>query len=171
MSTEPAPNRTIRVGKLTARQQRAVMVLATGATNEQAASLAGVGNGTITKWMHEEDFRQELSRAMERMRQIFESRMIGLASNAARIVQELMDNQDIDRRTEGAKLALNAAVRLVGRYKELQVDGFIPPNVPLVIFPENARMPWTAPALTSGEAPIDVEGDVVESTEPEIDTH
>lgn len=144
------------------------MLLATGVSNDQAAAAAGVSANTIRKWMHNEAFRAELRDVMERARQIFESRIMALATNAAVVIQKLMASQDLAQQTEGAKMALNAAVRLVARYKELQVDGYIPPSVPLVVFPEGTKMPWASgPALPPGPAPIDVESKVVDDPEPD----
>lgn len=150
--------------KLTPRQQKAVMLLATGVSNEQAAIAVGVSAGLVSKWLRNEAFRNELRDAMERMRQIFEGRIMSLAANAATVIQKLMADPSLDRQTEGAKMALGAAVRLVARYKELQVEGYVPPPVPLVVFPEGTKMPWAQPSLPATIA-IDVEAEVVDDSD------
>jgi len=124
---------------LSPKQHRAIMLLASGATNDQVAVGVGVKLGTVRVWLRNEFFRTEVRRAMERVRQIFESRMMSLASNAAVVVDKMIsDNKDPDRQSEGAKLALNAAVRLSNRYKELQVEGYVPP--PMFVLPEGSRI-------------------------------
>jgi len=114
------------------------MLLASGVTNDQAAVAVGVTPSTIRSWLYREDFRLEVRRAMERVRQIFESRMMNLASNAAVVVDKMIADKNPDRQTEGAKLALNAAVRLSGRYKELQVEGYVPP--PMFLLPAGSKI-------------------------------
>jgi hypothetical protein len=106
--------------------------------------------------MKEHEFREELRLAMERMRHQFESRIVGLANNAAVVVQEAMESKDLETRMDAAKTAINAAVRMATRYKELQVEGYVPPPQPMIILPPGSRMPWeNAPVPTS--LPIDVE--------------
>lgn len=141
--------------KLTSKQTRAIAIISTGHTIEHAASLVGVKPNAISQWMHNQLFREELDLTMERIRKTFESRVFSLANNSAPIIQkameatrfEIMDGKrvevpDMDRRLEGAKIAMGAAVRLANRYKELQVEGFAPPPQPLVVFPEGTIMPW-----------------------------
>jgi hypothetical protein len=98
------------------------------------------------------------------MRQTFESRVIGLANNAAVLVGEMIeDKEDKDRQLEGAKLAFNAAVRLSNRYKEIQVEGYIAPAQPLVVFPPGTAFPWQSKIL-----PAAVPLEIPESTDEEI---
>jgi len=146
---------------LSPKQHRAIMLLASGATNDQVAVAVGVKIVTVRVWLRNEFFRTEVRRAMERVRQIFESRMMNLASNAAVVVDKMISDKDPDRQSEGAKLALNAAVRLSGRYKELQVEGYVPP--PMFVLPEGSRISTVRvlpvpPPKTSPQ----VEGQVIE---------
>jgi hypothetical protein len=147
--------------KLTPRQERAVMVLAVGQKNETAAQAAGVGVRSVQKWMKDPTFREELRQTMERMRQVFEGRVMQLANNAAVVVQEMLQDHDPNRRAEGAKLALNAAVRLSTRYKELQMEGYVPPPQPMIVLPPGSRMPWeNTPTAALPEA-VEVEATIV----------
>lgn len=148
------------------------MVLATGQKNETAAAAAGVGIRSVQKWMKDPTFREELRQTMERMRQVFEGRVMQLANNAAVVVQEMLTHPDMDRRAEGAKLALNAAVRLSTRYKELQMEGYVPPPQPMIVLPPGSRMPWENAVRTAlPEATpdtIDAEATIVgDGTEPD----
>lgn len=129
--------------ELTAKQTKALALLVSGATQEAAAVAAQVRYKTLQDWMRDNTFRDELRLALERMRQTFESRVMGLANNAAVVVGEMIeDGTDKDRQLEGAKLAFNAAVRLSNRYKELQVEGYVAPAQPLVVFPVGTKFPW-----------------------------
>jgi hypothetical protein len=128
---------------LSAKQVKALSLLAAGKTQEQAALAANVKQHTLTEWMRDNVFRDELRLALERMRQTFEARVMGLANNAAVVVSEMLeDSSNQDRQLEGAKIAFNAAVRLSNRYKELQVEGYVAPAQPLVVFPAGTKFPW-----------------------------
>ena len=148
--------------ELTPKQITALTVLSLGQSHKEAAKEAGVNNNTITLWMKDETFRNELRLYMERRRQQFESRVMQVANNAMVVVQELLTDKNQDVRAKGAQLALNAAVRLSTRYKELQVEGYVPPQ-PLVVFPPGTRLPWAQKALAAPEhTEISDEDDVID---------
>jgi len=129
--------------KLKPKQVQAVGLLISGQTEEQVSANVGVSRTTLTGWLRDNTFADELRLANERLRQMFESRVMGLANNAAVVVGEMIeDKQDKERQLEGAKLAFNAAVRLANRYKELQVEGIVAPAQPLVVFPVGTKFPW-----------------------------
>lgn len=124
---------------LTPRQTRAVMLIAAGQSNEGTAIAIGVAERTVNAWMRQDAFKDELKAAMERWRQMFEGRIFGLAANACVIVENMMrPDAPADVRAEGARLAINAAVKLVTRYKELQVEGFVPP--PMFVLPAGSHV-------------------------------
>lgn len=157
--------------ELNQKQYKALALLVAGQTHEQAAAEAGVTTKRVRDWLRDSRFSEELRLAMERMRQTFESRVMGLANNAAVVVQDMLtDEKDKTRQLEGAKLAFNAAVRLSTRYKELQVEGYVPPAQPLIVFPQGTKFSWQktieTPALPL-EIPetIDIEAEEVEPTE------
>lgn len=132
---------------LTPKQVKALMALSVGKTQAEAASLSHVQGNTIRTWMKDETFREELRLTMERMRQQFESRVMLVANNAMSVVQKMLSDKDKDIQAKGANLALNAAVRLSTRYKELQVEGYVPPPAPMIILPSDTKMPWQQKAL------------------------
>jgi DNA-binding CsgD family transcriptional regulator len=154
------------------KQSKALALLAVGQSQAQAAQGAGVNHNTVTNWMRDEKFRAELRLMMERTRQQFESRVMQVANNAMVVVQELLKDGDKGIRAKGANLALNAAVRLSTRYRELQVEGAVQPT-PLVIFPDGTRLPWAQKALAAPEhtqlSDPDDDGDIVDVEAKEID--
>jgi hypothetical protein len=149
---------------LSAKQTKALALLVAGQSQEAAALAANVRPKTLQEWMRDNVFRDELRLALERMRQTFEARVMGLANNAAVVVDEMIkDGSNKDRQLEGAKLAFNSAVRLSNRYKELQVEGYVAPAQPLVVFPAGTKFPWQNNAI---EAAIDVTAQIIDD-EPE----
>ncbi len=155
---------------LSAKQRKAVELLATGTSNTRCAMVIGVKPGTISGWMRQDKFRAEIRLMMERTREIFEARIIGLASDSAVVVQRALSSDDIDLQMAGARLALNAAVRLANRYKELQVQGYVPP--PLFVLPEGSRISTVrvAPTPPLSMPPRIVEGRVVDIKALPIET-
>jgi DNA-binding XRE family transcriptional regulator len=160
--------------ELNAKQHKALALLVAGMSQEAAATGAGVRKETLGQWLRDNKFSDELRLALERMRQTFEARVMGLANNAAVVVGDMIsDDKDKERQLEGAKLAFNAAVRLSNRYKELQVEGYVAPAQPLVVFPTGTRFPWqnriTQP-LQPLEIPdvIDVEAEEVVEKQEEL---
>lgn len=157
---------------LSTKQTQALALLVAGQTKDQVSTVAGVSNKTLEKWFKDPVFRDELRLALERMRQTFEARVMGLANNAAVVVQDMIaDQNDKNRQLEGAKLAFNAAVRMANRYKELQVEGYVAPAQPLVVFPAGTKFSWQQPLVVPPTPmlelpePIDVDAEVVEENE------
>jgi len=146
--------------ELTPKQIKGLSALSVGKTQAEAATIAGVHMRTLKLWLKDEDFREELRVTMERMRHQFESRVMVVANNAMGVVQEMLGSPSVEVRVKGANLALNAAVRLSTRYKELQVEGYVPPPAPMIVMPEGTMLPWqNRKGLPAPPAP---EGDVVE---------
>lgn len=154
--------------KLTQKQTQALALLSTGQSQEAVANVVGVPLSTIASWIKTDLFSEELRLAAERTRQTFESRVFQLANASASVVGDMIkDTKDKDRQLEGVKLAFNSAVRLANRYKELQVEGYVAPAQPLVVFPAGTKFPWqnkALPATAPLEIPetIDVEAEVVD---------
>lgn len=151
--------------QLTPKQIKAIALLAYGQTHQRVAQEVGVTEATVRGWISRNPFKKELTRTMERVREAFEARMFALGHNATAIVNEMMTSNDQEQKVEGAKISINAAVRLASRYKELQVEGFAP-AVPLIVFPSGTTPPWagtppTLPPPTEGTT-IDVEAGIVE---------
>lgn len=155
---------------LSAKQITALALLVQGHTQDEAAKAASVKAATLRDWMREETFRDELRLALERMRQTFEARVMGLANNSAVVLAGMIaDDTNKERQLEGVKLAFNSAVRLSNRYKELQVEGYVAPAQPLVVFPAGTRFPWQSrmelpplPLEIPEGSVIDVESEVVD---------
>ncbi len=147
---------------LSAKQLTALGLLVKGHSQEEAALAAKVRQTTVRDWMKEESFRDELRLALERMRQTFEARVMGLANNSAVVLAGMIaDDTNKERQLEGVKLAFNSAVRLSNRYKELQVEGFVAPAQPLVVFPVGTRFPWQN-RMTLPDVPLEIPADVID---------
>ena len=138
---------------ITPKQMKALMVLSVGRSQAEAATAAGVSAKTVAVWMKDEDFLDERRLMMERMRHQFESRVMQVANNAMVVVQDMLSDSSKDIRAKGATLALNAAVRLTTRYKELREEGFIAPSNPMIILPADTKMPWQQKALAAAPPP------------------
>lgn len=141
MSTALAPTSK---KKLTGKQIQVLASLVAGNSYEGAANAAGISPATIHSWMKEANFNEEYKLGMERFRNILESRMNAVAQRASKVINEFLESPNPEIKLEAAKIAINAAVRLNNRYKELQVQGFIAPVQPLVIFPAGTQLPWAS---------------------------
>lgn len=130
--------------KLTGKQIQVLSSLVAGNSYEGAANVSGVSTSTINSWMRESHFHEEYKLGMERFRSILESRMNAVAQRASKVINEFLDSANPEIRLEAAKVAINAAVRLNNRYKELQVQGYIAPAQPLVVFPAGTQFPWAS---------------------------
>jgi hypothetical protein len=87
-----------------------------------------------------------------------------VANNSLHTVQEALDGKDPVLALKAASLGLAAATRLAARYKEHQLEGFIPPTQPMIVFPVATKMPWNQKSL-----PPVVEPDVIDVEGKEID--
>lgn len=130
--------------KLTPKQIQVLAQLVSGQSYEGAANASGISPATIHSWMKTPAFNEEYKLGMERFRNILESRMNAVAQRASKVINEFLDSPNPEIRLEAAKVAINAAVRLNNRYKELQVQGFIAPAQPLVVFPAGTQLPWAS---------------------------
>jgi hypothetical protein len=138
-------------------QHKAIMLLASGSSNAQAARAIGKSDATLYRWLQDPTFASELRRAADRIRGSFERRIFSLGDTAAVVVQRMLASNNPDVAESGARLVFGVAARLAGRYKEVTLQDERPP-VPLVVFPPFTRMPWTQPALA---LPPGVHGDAV----------
>jgi hypothetical protein len=159
---------------LVPRQHKAIAALLAGHNTEGAAAAAEVKPATIRAWMKEGDFREELRLGQERVRQAFESRLMIGAQKGLGVVYKAMDHPNLDTQLEASKIMISSAVRIANRYKELQVEGYIAPAVPLVIFPVGTKLPWAnkqlppaIPVTQFDDEAIDVEATEVEEGKDE----
>jgi len=159
--------------KLTPKQTEVLSLLIMGHSIEGAANASGIAPSTIGSWLKIPFFNEEYRLAMERSRQIIENRLMSLAQKAMNRTNEFMDSANPDIRLEASKIVLNSTVRVLNRYKELQVQGFIAPAQPLVIFPTGTQLPWASkdslPMLPAMPDDI-IEAESTEVSEPEADS-
>lgn len=128
---------------LTPTQDLAAVQLGHGMSIEKVAVDAGVNERTVRRWMREDDFRLAMREALDRARYRLEARLFALSDHATVIVQRLMNSKSDDQQYHGAKLALGNAVRMAARYRELQIEGYVP-QTPMIVFPQGTRMPWNS---------------------------
>jgi hypothetical protein len=156
--------------KLTAKQTQALALLSTGQTQDAVADALAIPTSTLALWLKTDLFNEELRIAAERSRQTFESRVFQLANASAGVVGDMIkDTKDKERQLEGVKLAFNAAVRLANRYKELQVEGYVAPTQPLVVFPAGTRFPWQNKVVLP-MAPLEIP-ETIDVEAEEVETH
>ncbi len=157
--------------KLTQKQTEVLALLGAGLSIEAASEGTGVQNHLINLWMKTDLFREELRLVSERARATFEARVFTLANNSASVVGDMIkDVKDKNRQLEGVKLAFGSAVRLANRYKELQVEGYVAPAQPLVVFPMGTRFPWQNKIMLPAQpleipAVVDVEAQEVQDND------
>jgi hypothetical protein len=155
--------------KLTAKQTQALALLSTGKSQDAVSDTLSIAPGVLAQWLKTDLFSEELRLAAERTRQTFESRVFQLANASANVVGDMIgDTKDKNRQLEGVKLAFNAAVRLANRYKELQVEGYVAPTQPLVVFPAGTQFPWKNKALLP-QVPLEIPETIDVEAEEVID--
>jgi hypothetical protein len=160
--------------ELTPKQVRALSVLSLGQSQVQAAKEAKVNQNTLTVWMKDEKFRDELRLLMERMRQQFESRVMIAANDGMAVIQKAMRNKDEDLKLRAANSAVNAGVRIATRYKELQVEGYVAPLAPMIVFADGQAdpifNPTKIPAHSLGPGVIDTTAEEIDGDGGDSDT-
>lgn len=152
--------------KLTPKQITALDMLSIGQSQALAAKEAKVNQNTLTVWMKNEVFREELRLLMERRRQQFESRVMLSANDGVAVIQRAMSSKDEDRALRAANSAVNAGVRIATRYKELQVEGYVAPPAPMIVFQAGAPHPIFNPTTIPQQS---LEAEVISTTAEEID--
>lgn len=153
------------------QQQRALVALLAGASNEEAAQVAGVSVSRVGVWRKAEGFQAELRRTMERIRQECEANLLIRLRKSMKTIDDMQaavlsdGSPDMEMRAEAAKMILTCGTRMISRYKELHVEGYMPP--PMFIMPAGTRistvrvLPEIPPP--AGAAPvIEAEGRTVE---------
>ena len=147
--------------ELTPKQHKAALLLSTGASNRVVAEEVGVSESTVAGWWRRDYFRDELKRAMEHMRMIFESRMMSLANDSSVTIQQMQRSNDPFLQLAAARISIGAAVRLNTRYKEMHHEGYTPPQ--LFVLPPGTHI---STERTTPEPPRDmprlIEGRVVD---------
>lgn len=78
--------------RLTPRQQRAISALLSCPTISEAAKTAQVSERTIYRWLIDQAFLAELHRQESELINSIARRLVSLADNALRTIQELLDD-------------------------------------------------------------------------------
>lgn len=127
-----------RTTELNGRQTEAISLMVRGRSVEGTAEEIGVSRVTIYNWLKIPSFRDEMKRLMESYRDLLENRINGLAINATAKLGEMMESEDIFIKMSAIRLAVQSAVKLSGKYKELQVSGYVAP--PMFLLPQGTRI-------------------------------
>jgi len=78
------------------KKRRVAYAIAETKTVKDAAEISDVSERTIYRWMEEDDdFRQELERIENRVTNAADSRINLLQEKAVRVMEEILDNEDI----------------------------------------------------------------------------
>jgi len=133
---------------LNPKQQLAMSALVAGATNEEAAQIAGVTVTRVRAWKRADNFAVELRRTMERFRQECEANILIRVRRSMATIDQMQEavlpdgnggtRPDMEMRALAAKLILGSGTRMISRYKELHVEGYSPP--PLFVLPAGTRI-------------------------------
>ena len=150
---------------LSPKQMKALVALTSGQSHKKAAELAGVSEATISNWMRTNLFHKEFTKAMERMRYAFEARVVAAGQDAIAVIHKELDNPDVEIRLKAGTSLANNAVRIGSRYKELEVSGALPAQQPMIIFPQDTKMPWNSKPV---EVVVDAKAVVVDAKAKEL---
>ncbi|MGW2580630.1 hypothetical protein ACWCYZ_04700 [Streptomyces virginiae] len=97
---------------MTTNRPAAVLALAQGRSNHQAATDAGVSTRTVLRWREDEQFLQDIAEARTQLLRLAVGR---LAAGAVKAVDTLVDALDTERgqaRVQAAKVLLDATLAL-----------------------------------------------------------
>jgi hypothetical protein len=134
--------------KLTPKQMKALVAIASGLTHKKAAELVGVNENTIGVWTRLPIFSREFQKTMERMRYQFEARVVAAGQDAVAVIHKELDNKDVDVRLKAGVALANNAVRVGTRYKELESAGALPSQTPMIVFPAGTVLPWNSTPIS-----------------------
>jgi len=90
----------------------AVVALAQGRTNRQAATAAGVSTRTIVRWLTAPEFRQEVADARTELLQLAVGRLAAASTKAVDALVDALDNERGQARVQAARTLLDACLAL-----------------------------------------------------------
>lgn len=92
---------------LSAKQLKAIAVLSSGGTHEEAAAAAQTHRVTVTRWTnHHPAFIAELNRLKEEAISTFSSEILGVTNAAVRVVSRALESDDSEIALRWLRLAL-----------------------------------------------------------------
>ena len=98
--------------RLTPRQMLAIPYIVSAPSMRQAARDARIGRATLTRWMHDADFRAEVEQARRRVADLAFAEINGLALKAAIALADLLEDPDPHVRNAAVRIALQNSLKL-----------------------------------------------------------
>jgi predicted transcriptional regulator len=80
--------------KLSPKQNRVIIFLLAGHTQQEAAKLTGVGKSTVTRWLDQTDFSDALMEGQERTRREAEGLLSGALSKAVQALVSVLESDE-----------------------------------------------------------------------------
>ena len=98
--------------KLTPRQMLAIPYIVSAPTIRRGAEAAHIGRNTLTRWMHDPDFRAEVEQARRRVADLAFAEINGLALKSVVALADLLENPDPHVRNAAIRTTLQNSLRL-----------------------------------------------------------
>lgn len=98
--------------RLTPRQMLAIPYIVSAPSMRQAARDARIGRATLTRWMHDADFRAEVEQARRRVADLAFAEINGLALKGAIALADLLEDPDPHVRNTAIRIALQNSLKL-----------------------------------------------------------
>lgn len=96
----------------TTNKPAAVLALAQGQTNGQAATKAGVSTRTILRWLEDDDFRQEIDDTRTALLRVAVGRLAAGATLAVDALVDALATEKGQARVQAARTLLDACLKL-----------------------------------------------------------
>ncbi|MFD0138024.1 hypothetical protein ACFVIL_29290 [Streptomyces sp. NPDC127159] len=97
---------------MTTHRPAAVVALAQGRTNSQAATEAGVSTRTILRWLDDEDFRREVDDTRTALLRLAVGRLAAASTRAVDALVDALDTEKGQARVQAARVLLDACLSL-----------------------------------------------------------
>ncbi len=97
---------------LTARQKRALPILASASSIAEAARLSDVGRRTLHRWLNDPDFRDELARLHKDAADLARSQLQSVMLQAVLALADSLQDPNPEIRLRAIRTALNYSVKV-----------------------------------------------------------
>ncbi len=98
--------------RLTPRQMLAIPYIVSAPSMRQAARDARIARATLTRWMHDPDFRTEVEEARRRVADLAFAEINGLALKGVIALADLLENPDPRVRNAAVRIALQNSLKI-----------------------------------------------------------
>ena len=97
---------------LTARQEKALPILASASSIAEASRLSDVGRRTLHRWLDDPDFRDELARLHEEAADLARSQLHGVMLQAVLALADSLQDPNPEIRLRAIRTALDYSVKV-----------------------------------------------------------